>query len=566
MDLDPSLIAFLTPAEKAEALRCLEAMQPKPGDYPTDPVGYARDILGIRYLWDVQADILRALHEPPHKVMVKAAHSTGKTFLAALAVNHWYDSFDPSVAISTAPTERDVVDLLWTEVRLQRARAKLGGMQPSAPEMRTSPDHYAKGYTARDGTSFQGRHRERMLFVFDEAIGVEAAFWNTTKTMFKPGGGHAWLVIFNPTDTTSQAYQEEQAGGWHVFSMSALDHPNVLAGMDRRRGGNAVDPIDAAVDILQVDDWIRDWCEEVDEREHVETDLQWCGPDGVMRWHRPGGEMEARGLGLWPSLGTYGVWSESLWRRITELRPGESERDRMRIAWDDLPQIGNDVARFGDDDTTFHVRWGNTSFHHEAVNGWATTQTTGRCIELAREYADKCNAIRERAGHAPIRAEEIPIKVDDEGVGGAVVDMLSEQGFNVVPVRASRKAWAETKYPNKRSELWFATANKAKVGGVWLGRLDPVSRAKLQKEALSPRWKLDSRGRRVVEKKDETKKKLGRSPDNVDSMNLSFLDDYMWEAPSVIPDAGHRQLEFQPNKIESRAKKRGLFGRGRGWA
>lgn len=185
--------------------------------------------------------------------------------------------------------------------------------------MRTSDDHYAKGYTARKGESFQGRHRERMLFVFDEAIGVESTYWNTTKTMFKPEHGHAWLTIFNPTDTTSQAYQEEQGGGWRVFSLSSLDHPNVAAEL----AGEPA-PVPNAVSVSQIDDWIKDWCRPVDEAEKIETDIQWRG-----EWWRPGPEMEARAMGLWPSQGTYGVWSEALWKLCCELRAGETMATRV---------------------------------------------------------------------------------------------------------------------------------------------------------------------------------------------------------------------------------------------
>ena len=48
--------------------------------------------------------------------MVKSGHSVGKTFLAAWIVNWFYDSHPASITISTAPTKRDVCDLLWKEI------------------------------------------------------------------------------------------------------------------------------------------------------------------------------------------------------------------------------------------------------------------------------------------------------------------------------------------------------------------------------------------------------------------------------------------------------------------
>ena len=55
-------------------------------------------------------------------------------------------------------------------------------------------------------------------------------------------------------------------------------------------------------------------------------------------------------------------------------------------------------------------------------------------------------------------------------------------------------------------------------------------------QALAPKWKLDSAGRRVVEPKDVTKEKIGRSPDDMDAVNLAYLDDWRWEAPTVLDE------------------------------
>jgi hypothetical protein len=44
----------------------------------------------------------------------------------------------------------------------------------------------------------------------------------------------------------------------------------------------------------------------------------------------------------------------------------------------------------------------------------------------------------------------------------------------------------------------------------------------MEAQALTPTWKLDAAGRRKVEDKAETKAKLRRSPDDLDSLNLAF--------------------------------------------
>ena len=46
--------------------------------------------------------------------------------------------------------------------------------------------------------------------------------------------------------------------------------------------------------------------------------------------------------------------------------------------------------------------------------------------------------------------------------------------------------------------------------------------ASLKQQSMAPTWALNSSGQRVVEAKVETKKRLGRSPDGLDSMNLAY--------------------------------------------
>jgi hypothetical protein len=224
-----------------------------------------------------------------------------------------------------------------------------------------------------------------------------------------------------------------------------------------------------------------------------------------------------------------------------------------------LPQIGADIARKGDDWSCHHVRWGPVSLHHESHNGWETTQNARRLMQLADEYAAKANAARERNAR-PIEPTEIPILVDDDGVGGGVVDLLRAGGYNVVPVNASSSPRRPDDYPNRRSELWFTAADRARKGDLDLSRLPRDVRARLKVQAMAPTWKLDAQGRRVVEPKDETKKKIGRSPDEMDALNLAFSD-YAILPPPAVPKPERQTLEDRFRCRDSAARRHGLFGR-----
>jgi hypothetical protein len=70
-------------------------------------------------------------------------------------------------------------------------------------------------------------------------------------------------------------------------------------------------------------------------------------------------------------------------------------------------------------------------------------------------------------------------------------------------------------YPNRRSESWFEFAEI-------IDQLDVDSNEELGADLLAPRYSLDSSGRRVVERKSETKKRLRRSPDRADAAVMAF--------------------------------------------
>lgn len=486
----PALLNYLTPRERAELDWLLTGDPTTLHEYPDL---YVERVLGQRW-WFRQVEIAQALITPPYKALVKACHNVGKTFLGGGLVNWWFDSRPHSITLTTAPTERQVYDLLWKEVRTQR-QGRPGFTGPKAARLEHAPNWFAHGFTARDGESFQGHHARHMLFIFDEAVGVAPVFWETAESMFS-GEGHAWLAIFNPTDTSSQAYQEELSGGWHVISLNVLEHPNIAAEL-----AGLPPPYPSAIRLARVDELIRKWCRPLNLAEApLATDIEWTPGSG--QWWRPGPIAEARLLGRWPSQATNNVWSDAAWQAAeTRLLPEPTDQP---------VEIGCDVARFGDDFTEIHVRRGPISLHHEAANGWRTTETAGRLKQLANQWGQ----------HAGMEGRAVHVKLDDDGVGGGVDDQADDYTF--LGVSASAKALDPEGYPNRRSELWFTVAERGLRGDMSFVHLPPDIRRELRRQAMAPTWKLDSDGRRVVEPKDQTKKRIKRSPDGMDAVNLAY--------------------------------------------
>lgn len=464
--------------------------------YQDDPAGYARDILHVEWT-PKQVEIAESVRDNP-RTMVKASHTVGKTFVGGGIVNWHYDCFRPSTTLTTAPTDRQVRGLLWREIRLQRAGR--GDLLPKAASMSDADDHYALGYTASSDAAFQGVHEHHLLILADEAVGIALPIWEAIDGMLSSGDGNRFLAIYNPTDASSAAYAYETARNTNVITVSALDHPNIaaqLAGLPK--------PYPKAIDLSWIEDHVyaSDWCTPINAEDHLSTDIEW--PPGSGEWFRPGPDFESRVLGRWPSQAFGSVWSVGAFEAACDMANQQPEPT-------DIPcEIGCDVARFGDDRTVIHVHRGPVSLYHESHNGWGTDQTNGRLKELANEYGQRCG----------VDGRQIMVKVDDDGVGGGVID--HRDGYSFVGIGAGSSAIEPERYPNRRSELWFAVANRAlRPGGLDLTRLPLRVQQELRRQALAPSWKQNGQGQRVVEPKADTKKRLNRSPDDMDALNLAY--------------------------------------------
>jgi phage terminase large subunit len=160
-------------------------------------------------------------------------------------------------------------------------------------------------------------------------------------------------------------------------------------------------------------------------------------------------------------------------------------------------EIGADIARMGNDRTVFKKRKGHKLI---ATKSYTKLRTTEVCDKL-EAFADYDKTVL--------------IKVDDTGVGGGVTDEMMKRGYNVMAINFGATADDPDKYPNLISEAWFYMANI--VDQIQLDMDDG-----LLMELSSRRWKMDSKGRRGVESKDDYKKRGYRSPDKADATILCF--------------------------------------------
>lgn len=520
-----------------KAKRSLVAIQAQPknqttkyAQYLNDPVGFCREILSVD-LVPKQQQVAKALLEPPFKVLVPSGHEQGKTFLAGCIAVWWFATRSPAIVYTTAPTKEALKDLLWKEIHAQAGKL---GWKTLQLRIERSKSDFMSGRTARDTASFQGHHGPNMLFIFEEAEGIASQFFTATEGMFSPPG-HAWLVIFNPLKQGTQVFNElkgasrgrenrQDGAGWNVIRMSAADHPNIKAELE---GKPPVVP--HAMRLGKFEKLLKQWSQLV-AGEPLKTDIQWppawateyCERTKQKpRWYRPGPIAEGRLLALYSRGGTRSVWSEGDWFAAT--REGMPP---LPLGME-IPEIGCDVARGGEDYTAIHGRAGACSIYHERYNGQDTHFTRHRLMDLAEklafDYNQRLSELPHKGQLQPIGRYDIPIKIDDSTFGGGITDELKANGYMVYPINNATLAATPDWYPLMRDELWFTVAELAREDKLDLSRLPQDVLDELQRQATVVEWDFASRARRQVQSKDVTKAKLGFSPDDMDAVNLAYF-------------------------------------------
>lgn len=176
---------------------------------------------------------------------------------------------------------------------------------------------------------------------------------------------------------------------------------------------------------------------------------------------------------------------------------------------------GVDVARFGDDNSTFAPRQGRAGFR---IKEWKQLDS----IELAD------NVIRsaERWG-----ADKVFMDITG-GHGAGSYDQCKSRGYGrlVVPVNFSNRAIDDKQFGNKRAEMYWKAAEWVKEGGALPN--DP----QLAQELSAPRYWHDKKDRIYLEDKADIKARLGRSPDKADGFILTFASPVMAKKTREIHD------------------------------
>jgi phage terminase large subunit len=441
------------------------------------PELFIEHILGAK-LWEKQIEIANGLRD--HRiVVVRSCHGSGKTFLAAQLALWWLYTRPFSTVITTAPTGRQVTDLLWKEIRksYKRATEILGGpglggeMLPKAPRLVVDDEWLCVGFSTDDPTSFQGWHAPGgILAIFDEAPGIAPDIWDAARGVIV-GDQDRLLCIGNPTETSGPFYNLfKQEGNIAKFHISAYDVPNVQEGK-------------VVIPGLCTKDW-------VDERK--------------AEWHENTPMWQSRVMGNFPDSSDATVvplsWAESAVTRYEKDARISNKRLIMAV----------DVARFGADHTVF--AFANEDGVKEIIRAPKadTMETVGHVIKSFQDHG------------AFERVDEI--RIDADGLGAGVYDRLKEQlGNIIVEMRGGMRATENERYLNRRAEWYFTTRKKLDPDGD--SKIFIPNNNNLIAQLTSVKWKINSRGLIQIESKEDMKKRGVKSPDEADAVIMALANE-----------------------------------------
>jgi hypothetical protein len=174
-----------------------------------------------------------------------------------------------------------------------------------------------------------------------------------------------------------------------------------------------------------------------------------------------------------------------------------------------VPMISVDIARFGKDNTAIFV-W----------NGWRVVHAE---VLGKEDLMFTANKILSMSGQFSVPTSNIII--DEDGVGGGVVDALRQKGYpvkgfvsNKSPIKRGN---GDHNYNNIKSQCYFMLAKMINERKIWFMPQDKEIKGKLIQELeLVKKRDIDREGKNAVLSKDMIKDIIGRSPDYSDALMM----------------------------------------------
>lgn len=446
--------------------------------YQKDAVLFAKEVLQFKPdEW--QQDVLRDLSSY-NRVTVRSGQGVGKTGVEAITALWFLSCFPFARVVATAPTKQQLHDVLWSEI------AKWQSKSPILSEILTWTKTYIylRGYekrwfavarTATKPENMQGFHEDNMLFIVDEASGVADPIMEAILGTLS-GDNNKLFMCGNPTKTSGVFYDShtKDRNVYKAHRVNSEDSPRT-------------------------------------NKENIAALKRKYGPDSNFVRVRVLGEFPLEEDDVFLSLQ---LIEESI----------QAGRDYIPPAEPSSIHIGCDVARFGDDQTVIGYKVDEKVTLPHKIRGQDTMKTADRIIALGETLIKKYKW-----------TGKIPVKVDDGGVGGGVVDRLRQIKRNdperfswleVFPVKFGLKI--KNKHYDDSTSYMMGVVKKLLDPYDEQGKPQPMGLIlpdddNLAAQLSSRKYMITDRSKIRIESKDAMKDRGFPSPDEADCVLLLCL-------------------------------------------
>lgn len=409
------------------------------------------------------------------RVAVRSCHSSGKTYLAAVAALYWLLRWRNSKVIVVGPSFLQIRSVLFGQIHafLRAMRFRLPADQNQV-EIRLSPSNFILGVSTDTPERLQGHHAGRLLVIADEAPGIDAPIWEAVESLLASGDARV-LMIGNPIVAGGYFYSAftRAANSWRTFAISWRDTPN-FAG---------IESIDDLLALPEAELDRNPWPTLLTRR--------WVA-DAYARWWN--GSIENSPLWAARVEGQFPSQSENSLIALAEI---EHAKRPAADGGGDVA-IGVDVGGPGADETVLAVACGDALL---AMHTWNLPDPRGAIVEQCQRWRPRLKTVR----------------IDAIGIGYHVATHLSDLDFPVESVNVASAASAPERFSNLRAELSWGMRERFRAGLV-----SGIGDADLAGQLAALRYELTSRGQVQIEAKAEMRKRIGRSPDRADALMLAL--------------------------------------------
>uniref|UniRef100_A0A6M3IHR6 Putative terminase n=1 Tax=viral metagenome TaxID=1070528 RepID=A0A6M3IHR6_9ZZZZ len=489
-------------------------------EYQYDPVGFCEKILGDTLTDDVKV-MMESVRDNTVTVAI-SGNDVGKSHAAArIAV--WFYLCHPQVKVFTAaaPPLDNLKNILWGEIGtiVQEHQDLFIGNTITTLDLRRGPEDFLTGVTIpSSGTEkekearFSGKHRPYMLFVLDEGDAIPDPVYTGIESCMS--GGHVRLLImFNPRQAVGPVYRMIKNKEANVVHLSVFNHPNVVTGQNVIPGA-----VSRETTVRRVNLWTRPFRNGDKETERSVYTL----PDFLVR------EIAKRQDGtFFPPLqaGKYKILNPSFSYMVLGQYPAQGSDQLISEEWisaarsrydlyvgkyGETPPVGAhgvmglDVAEMGDDSNVAVGRYGGYLTSFDTWNGVDPIETGNRAVTWYRR-----NKGINRAN------------VDATGVGAGVAPhMQRSDGVIATGIKVASKPTTKTEigeFRILRDELLWRVREWLRTDS---GAMLPPDEALIE-ELTALTYNTDT-GYVEVTKTADMKKILGRSPDRLMSLAMTF--------------------------------------------